>query len=337
MCGFLGGPAGILQDEHKWLTQSDIEEVRHTGGFNLLGTGRTKFRSEADFEICAQVLIKNKCEALIVIGGDDSNTNAAFLADYFKKKDYPLVVVGVPKTIDGDLCNERVQTSFGFHTATQTYAGLISNISRDALSSKKYYHFIRLMGRAASHVTIEAALLTKPNLAFISEEVAHKKTTLNELAEYVADVVIKRSQNKKNYGVILVPEGLIEHIDEIKILIGELNVLLHSQSKYIKTLASFSKQSHFVNSKLSKDASYTFSSLPNTIQRQLLLDRDSHGNVQLSRIETEKLLAELVGVILKQKKMSGDYSGSFHYLNHFFGYEGRCGTPTEFDCSYSFA
>lgn len=337
LCGFIGGPSGILNNDHVWLTKNKIDAIRHTGGFNLLATGRTKFKSKDDFEKCAQVLLANKCSSLIVIGGDDSNTNAAFLADYFKSNSYPLTVVGVPKTIDGDLCNERVQTSFGFHTATQTYAQLVSNISRDAISSRKYYHFVRLMGRAASHVTLETALLTKPNLTLISEEIAQEKTTLSQIAENIAELVIQRSHNKKNHGVILVPEGLIEHIDEIKVLIRELNTLLHHDSKYIKTLQSFTRQSQFVNSKLSKDASYTFSSLPNLIQRQLLLDRDSHGNVQLSRIETEKLIAELVGVILRQKKISGKYKGSFSHLSHFFGYEGRCGTPSEFDCCYSYA
>ncbi len=334
--GFLGGPSGILKDKLIELSPQFVDQYRNTGGFDMIGSGRTKIETEEQFEICESVLKKRRIDSLVIIGGDDSNTNAALLAEYFAKRAVDISVVGVPKTIDGDIKNEYVETSFGFDTATKVYAELIGNIERDANSARKYWHFIKLMGRSASHIALECALKTQPNIAIISEEVAEKGKTLSQVVEDIVDIVVKRSDNGENFGVIIVPEGLIESIPEMSILISELNDVLAHSEEYFNTLHTFEEQSGWINKKLSRDSSYVFSSLPNNIQRQLLLDRDPHGNVQVSRIETEELLIELVGSRLAELAVSGVYKGSFDTQHHFFGYEGRCAFPSNFDADYCY-
>ncbi len=337
LIGFLKGPAGILEDKAIELSRQYIDQFRNTGGFDIIGSGRTKIETEDQFAACLEVCKKRNISALVIIGGDDSNTNAAILAEYFEKNDAGVSVIGVPKTIDGDLKNEYVETSFGFDTATKTYSELIGNICRDANSAKKYWHFIKLMGRSASHIALECALQTQPNITIISEEVEDRQMTLEEITDYIVDAVVKRSDNGENFGIVLVPEGLIEFIPEVGKLIGELNNLLAQHEKHFATLHTFEDQSEWVNKNLSRDSSYVFSSLPNSIQRQLLMDRDPHGNVQVSRIETEKLLIEIVGDKLNEMKNSGSFAGKFVTQSHFFGYEGRCAFPSNFDANYCYA
>ena len=273
----------------------------------------------------------------MVIGGDDSNTNAAILAEYFAAAGSPISIIGVPKTIDGDLRNPWVETSFGFDTAVRVYAEMVANIGRDVLSTRKYYHFVRLMGRSASHITLEAALQTQPNLALIGEEIAAKNQTLRSLVDEIASLIVKRSVQGKDFGLILVPEGVIEFIPEIKMLICDLNHLLADHRDYLGCLRGFTAQSEYIHRKLDRDSSYTLSSLPIDIQRQLLMDRDPHGNVIVSRIETEKLLIELLVSRLGELKAEGRYAGQFGYQAHFLGYEGRCAPPTNFDADYAYA
>ncbi len=334
--GFLRGPSGILEDKLIEITKEFIDEYRNTGGFDMIGSGRTKIENEAQFEICIEVCKKRGINAIVIIGGDDSNTNAALLAEYFIQKNTGIKVIGVPKTIDGDLKNKHIEVSFGFDTATKLYSELIGNICRDARSARKYWHFIKLMGRSASHIALECALQTQPNIALISEEIAQQQKSINSIIDDIVNIVIARAENKKDFGVVLVPEGLIEYIPEINILIQELNNVLANHKTYFDTLKTFEDQSEWINKKLSKDASYTFSSLPNSIQRQLLMDRDPHGNVQVSRIETEKLLIELVEAKLDELKVEGKYKGKFSPLHHFFGYEGRCAFPSNFDTDYCY-
>ena len=335
--GFLGGPSGILKNKAVEITPKYLDQFRNTGGFDIIGSGRTKLESESQFETCLEVCVKREIKALVIIGGDDSNTNAAVLAEFFEKKKSGISVIGIPKTIDGDLKNEHIETSFGFDTATKTYSELIGNIERDANSAKKYWHFIKLMGRSASHIGLECALQTQPNFAIISEEIEAKQMTLGSVVDYIVDIIIKRSENGENFGVGLVPEGLIEFIPEVKALISELNDLLAKHAEYFSTLKSFEDQSEWINKNLSRDSSYVFSSLPNNIQRQLLMDRDPHGNVQVSRIETEKLLIELVEDKLSELRVENKYRGSFSSQNHFFGYEGRCAFPSNFDADYCYS
>lgn len=335
--GFLGGPSGILEDKCIELTPQYIDQYRNTGGFDIIGSGRTKLESEDQFETSLEVCKKHDISALVVIGGDDSNTNAAVLAEFFKKKEAGIQVIGVPKTIDGDLKTPQIETSFGFDTATKTYSELIGNIAKDANSAKKYWHFIKLMGRSASHIALECALQTQPNIAVMSEEVEAKQMSLQQIVDQITDVVVKRSNNGENFGIALVPEGLIEFIPEMKTLIAELNDLMAHHSAHFETLRTFEEQSEWINKNLSRDASYTFSTLPNNIQRQLLMDRDPHGNVQVSRIETEKLLIEMVEDKIQQLKNEGDYKGKFSSQNHFFGYEGRCASPSNFDADYCYS
>ncbi|HDQ14358.1 MAG TPA: diphosphate--fructose-6-phosphate 1-phosphotransferase [Sediminispirochaeta sp.] len=335
--GFLGGPSGILENRLIELSEQYIAQFRNTGGFDIIGSGRTKIELEEQFKITEEVCKKNGISALVIIGGDDSNTNAAILAEYFKKEGSDIVVVGVPKTIDGDLKNEQVEVSFGFDTATKTFSELIGNIMRDAKSAKKYWHFIRLMGRSASHICLECALRTQPNVAIISEEVEQNHTTLNEIVDHIVEVVVKRSQEGYDFGVVLVPEGLIEFIPEVKVLISELNALLADHAEYFSTLHTYEDQSEWINKNLSRDASYVFSSLPNNIQRQLLMDRDPHGNVQVSRIETEKLLIEMVEDNINELKTEKKFDGKFSPLSHFFGYEGRAAFPSNFDANYTYS
>ena len=337
LIGFRGGPGGILRNEPRPITPEDVKHYKNTGGFDMLGSGRTKIESAEQFATCKKVLVSGGFDGLVIIGGDDSNTNAALLAEYFLAEKTTIQVIGVPKTIDGDLKNEYVETSFGFDTAVRLYSELIANIARDTLSARKYYHFIRLMGRAASHITLEAALQTQPNIVLISEEVQEKKMGLFDIVEEISQTIIERANQSKNYGIVLVPEGLIEFVPEMKVLIDELNDVLAENATHMTTLRSFSEQSEYINHKLGKDASYTFSGLPTDIQRQLLMDRDPHGNVQVSRIETEKLLIEMISARMAELSSNGKYAGTFSYQHHFLGYEGRCAAPTNFDADYAYA
>lgn len=337
LIGFRRGPGGLVDDDKLELTADLIDEVRNTGGFDIIGSGRTKIETDEQFAAARQTCLRNKIDAVIVIGGDDSNTNAALLAEYFSSQGDDIAVIGVPKTIDGDLKNEHIETSFGFDTAVKTYSELIGNIARDANSAKKYWHFIKLMGRSASHIALECALQTQPNVCIISEEVQQKKQTLGEVVDSIVEIVVKRAERGENFGVVLVPEGLIEFIPEVGTLIHELNDILAEQADYFSTLHTFEDQSEWVNQNLSKDSSYVFSSLPTAIQRQLLMDRDPHGNVQVSRIETEKLLIEMVEDQLRLLTARGKYSGAFSWQNHFFGYEGRCAFPSNFDADYTYS
>ena len=328
LIGFLGGPKGILDSDHRLLSRERIDAHRNTGGFDLIGSGRDKIDSEADLTRCRESCSRLGLDGLVVIGGDDSNTNAAQLAESFASHGSELVVVGVPKTIDGDLKGSGIEASFGFDTATKLYSELIGNIQRDARSAKKYWHFIKLMGRSASHVTLECALRTRPNVALIGEEVRQRDWTLKQVTDYVAGIVRRRSEAGRNYGVCLVPEGLIEFIPEIGRLISALNSTLAADDALAD--AEFDRQRALLSERLGDAEAATFVSLPESIQRQLLLDRDSHGNVQVSRIETESLLAQTVS-----EALNGDLP--FSTQQHFFGYEGRCAAPSNFDANYTFA
>ena len=334
LIGFLGGPDGLLKNEFIKFDDAKIDAYRNTGGFDVIGSGRTKLETDEDYRTVVANCKSQGINALIVIGGDDSNTNACVLAEYCLRTNAGIKVVGCPKTIDGDLKNEVIETSFGFDTATKVYSELIGNIQRDANSAKKYWHFIKLMGRSASHIGLECALKTRPNVTIISEEVESKNQTLREVVENVARVVKNRSDAGKNFGIVLIPEGLIEFIPEMKRLISELNDLL--ADKYFESLTDDDDKYQFINSKLSTDTSQAFSSLPHSIQRQLMMDRDPHGNVQVSRIETEKLLIDMVGDLLAEWKIKGTFSGNFSAQNHFFGYEGRCAAPSNFDADYCY-
>ncbi len=335
--GFLGGPSGYVDNKYVEITASFLADYRNTGGFDIIGSGRTKLEKTEQFDKGAENCKALNISAVVVIGGDDSNTNACLLAEYYASKKVPIKVVGCPKTIDGDLKNDEIETSFGFDTACRVYSELIGNIQRDANSAKKYYHFIKLMGRSASHIGLECALQTHPNITIISEEVAEKKQTLKQVVDGIVDVVMKRSANGDNFGVVLVPEGLIEFIPEFKTLISELNEVMAKEEKTLESLHTTDEKLEFINQHLGKDSSYVFSSLPQSIQLQLTMDRDPHGNVQVSLIETEKLLIEMVGLKLKEYKAEGTYKGSFKALSHFFGYEGRCAAPSNFDADYCYS
>jgi diphosphate-dependent phosphofructokinase len=323
LIGFLDGPSGITSCKYKVLSKKEVDLFRNTGGFDLLGSGRTKIETPQQFEEALNTCNSLKLDGLVVVGGDDSNTNAAFLAEYFQQNSSLTNVVGIPKTIDGDLKNEFVPLSFGFDTASRVYAELIGNLERDALSAKKYYHFIRLMGRTASHIALECALLTRPNLTLIAEEVFEKKITLQEIVKSLCNLVLERFAQGKSYGVIVIPEGLIEWMPDVSALIQELNAILSDDDKSTKDL---------IMSKLTEASKECFSLIPETIQNQLLLVRDPHGNVQVSLIETERLLAEMVSNELKKHK-----EVSFHALPHFFGYEGRAAFPSNFDATYCYS
>ena len=335
--GFMGGPSGILEDKYIVMTDELIDSYRNTGGFDIIGSGRTKLETREQFAVCTEVCHKHDINAIVIIGGDDSNTNAAVLAEYFRAQGEPICVVGCPKTIDGDLKNESIETSFGFDTACKTYSELIGNIERDANSARKYWHFVRLMGRSASHIALECALQTQPNICLIGEEVEAKNQSIEDITNYIAGIVAKRAENGNNFGVILVPEGLVEFVPSLKLLIAEVNDLL------AKTEAEFSKldvakdRIAFVENKLTAQSKAVFDSLPEEIKGQLLADRDSHGNVQVSKIETEKLLIQTVTKKLKEMKAAGTYCGKFSALNHFFGYEGRCAFPSNFDADYCYS
>ncbi|MDY0289221.1 MAG: diphosphate--fructose-6-phosphate 1-phosphotransferase [Sphaerochaeta sp.] len=335
--GFKGGPSGILEDSYTLITEEFLAPFRNTGGFDIIGSGRTKLETSEQFELCAKVCKKHDVSALVIIGGDDSNTNAAVLAEYFKEKGHAIQVIGCPKTIDGDLKNESIEISFGFDTATKTYSELIGNIERDANSAKKYWHFIKLMGRSASHIALECALETQPNICLISEEVEANKQSLTSIVDYIARVVAARAEDKNNFGVVLIPEGLIEFIPEIKFLIEEINNLLAKDVIAFSACNDSSERTTFVSERLSAASRNVFTVLPKDIKKQLLMDRDPHGNVQVSRIETDKLLASMVASQLKKMKSEGSYSGSFSTMTHFFGYEGRCAFPTNFDADYCYS
>ena len=334
--GFLKGPDGLVKDEYMELSADIIDAYRNTGGFDMIGSGRTKLETDEQFEAARKHCEALGISALVIIGGDDSNTNACMLAEYFKGRNIPIQVIGCPKTIDGDLKNEWIEASFGFDTACRVYSELIGNIGRDANSAKKYWHFIRLMGRSASHIALECALQTQPNIAIISEEVAAKKMTLGQIVEEIALVVAARAAAGMNFGVALIPEGLIEFVPEIKVLIAELNDLLAANAAKVDAMEKAEKVA-FALANLSKESAAVFSTLPSGIQIQLCNDRDPHGNVQVSLIETEKMLAEMVGTRLKAMKAAGEYSGKFSTQVHFFGYEGRCAAPSNFDADYCYS
>lgn len=332
--GFKNGPIGLLEDNYVEFDDAYIDAYRNTGGFDIIGSGRTKLETEEQFAIAAKVCEKHGITAIVIIGGDDSNTNAAVLAEYFAAHNTGVQVIGCPKTIDGDLKNEDIECSFGFDTATKTYSELIGNIERDANSAKKYWHFVKVMGRSASHVALECALETQPNICLISEEVAAKKQSLSEIADYIADAVEKRSANGNNFGVAIIPEGVVEFVPEFKALIAEINELLAgNKTEEFNALGSWEEKYAFIEKGLTAESMAVFAILPQTIQQQLFLERDPHGNVQVSLIESEKLFSALV----KDKLTERGFTGKFNALHHFFGYEGRCAFPSNFDADYCYS
>jgi pyrophosphate--fructose-6-phosphate 1-phosphotransferase len=334
--GFLNGPSGLVNHEYIELTSDIIDQYRNTGGFDIIGAGRTKLEEESQFEKGLEICKKLNIKAIVIIGGDDSNTNACVLAEYYLKHNSGIQVIGVPKTIDGDLKNEMIETSFGFDTATKVYSEVIGNIERDANSAKKYWHFIKLMGRSASHVTLECALKTQPNIALIGEEVEQKNQSLDDIVTYIANVVKSRADQGMNYGVALIPEGLIEFIPAIKKLIQELNDMIAANQQEFDRISDNDKIK-FIAEHLTPENAALFKSLPETVSKQLALDRDPHGNVQVSLIATESLLAEMVSKKLDQWKKEGKYNGKFATQKHFFGYEGRCAAPSNFDADYCYS
>ncbi len=336
--GFKGGPSGLIEDSYVIFDDEYIDQYRNTGGFDIIGSGRTKLETEEQFAIVAEVCKKHGITAVVIIGGDDSNTNAAVLAEYFAAHNTGVQVIGCPKTIDGDLKNEDIECSFGFDTATKTYSELIGNIERDANSAKKYWHFIKVMGRSASHVALECALKTQPNICLVSEEVAAKKMSLSAIADYIADSVEARGNKGMNFGVAIIPEGVVEFVPEFSVLIHEINELLAgSKADAFNELPTWADKYAFIENGLTKESMEVFAILPQTIQQQLFLDRDPHGNVQVSLIESEKLFSALVADKLAARKAAGTYKGKFGALHHFFGYEGRCAFPSNFDADYCYS
>ena len=334
--GFLLGPGGLVDHKYVELTADIIEQYRNTGGFDIIGSGRTKLEKKEQFDKGLEIIRKLNIKALVIIGGDDSNTNAAILAEYYTAINAGVQVIGCPKTIDGDLKNKSIETSFGFDTACKVYSEVIGNIQRDCNSAQKYWHFIKLMGRSATHIGLECALQTQPNIALISEEIEAKKQTLDDVVNYIADIVVRRSEKGNNFGVVLIPEGLIEFIPAFRALIAELNDFLAAHGEeYAKVPKN--DQIQYIIDHLSAENSKIYASLPVGVARQLTLDRDPHGNVQVSLIETEKLLGELVGRRLAELKSQGKYKGSFSTQYHFFGYEGRCAAPSNFDADYCYS
>ncbi len=332
--GFLMGPGGLVDHKYIELTDAIIDEYRNTGGFDMIGSGRTKLETTEQFESGLKIIRELGINAIVIIGGDDSNTNACVLAEYYAAKKYDVQVIGCPKTIDGDLKNEQIETSFGFDTACKTYAEVIGNIQRDANSARKYWHFIKLMGRSASHIALECALQCQPNVCIVSEEVEEKNQTLDDVVTYIASVVAKRAANGNNFGTVLIPEGLIEFIPAFKKLIAELNDLLAQPEA--KAVAVSELRAYVLN-KLSEENAAIYKSLPEVVAKQLTLDRDPHGNVQVSLIETEKLLSEMVANKLQEWKAEGKFNGKFAAQHHFFGYEGRCAAPSNYDADYCYA
>ncbi len=334
--GFLGGPSGLVDHQYTELTADVIADYRNTGGFDIIGSGRTKLEEEWQFEKGKEICKELDIKAIVIIGGDDSNTNACVLAEYYKQHDAGIQVIGCPKTIDGDLKNEMIETSFGFDTACKVYSELIGNIQRDASSAKKYWHFIRLMGRSASHITLECALQSQPNIALISEEIEAKNMTLRDIVDYIVDIIVIRAKSGLNYGTVLIPEGLIEFIPAMKKLIADLNDMLADNDDF-NAMTSDEERREYVKGVLNPESTAVYRSLPKGIARQLTLDRDPHGNVQVSLIETEKLLIEMVAKRLAHLKAEGKYKGKFSAINHFFGYEGRCAIPSNFDADYTYS
>ncbi len=329
LIGFKNGPSGLIDDDFVVFDDEFIDKYRNTGGFDIIGSGRTKLETEEQFKAAADVAKKHGMNAIVIIGGDDSNTNAAVLAEYMAAHDTGVQVIGAPKTIDGDLKNDDIEASFGFDTATKTYAELIGNIERDANSAKKYWHFIKVMGRSASHVALEAALQTQPNICLMS---------LSEIADYIADSVEKRAANGDNFGVAIIPEGVVEFVPEFSALIAEINELLAgAKADEFNALPTWKEKYEFIKNGLTKESFEVFDILPENIQQQLFLERDPHGNVQVSLIESEKLFSALVANKLKERKEKGTYKGKFSPLHHFFGYEGRCAFPSNFDADYCYS
>lgn len=334
--GFILGPGGLVDHNYKELTKEVIDEYRNTGGFDMIGSGRTKLEEEDQFEKGIEIIRELDIKAIVIIGGDDSNTNACVLAEYYAAKKYGVQVIGCPKTIDGDLKNTQIETSFGFDTATKTYSELIGNIERDCNSARKYWHFIKVMGRSASHIALECALQCQPNVCLVSEEVESKDMTLNQIVENLCEVIARRAEDGNNFGTVIVPEGLIEFIPAIGRLIQELNDLLAAHGDEYKDLDK-DAQREYIMAHLSAENADTFATLPEGVASQLSLDRDPHGNVQVSLIETEKLLSDMCEAKLAQWKDEGKYTGKFSALHHFFGYEGRCAIPSNFDADYCYA
>ncbi len=337
--GFLGGPSGIIDGKYIEFTDEFIDKYRNTGGFDIIGSGRTKLETEEQFQKSLEVCKKLNISAVVIIGGDDSNTNAALLAEWFVKNNAGIQVIGCPKTIDGDLKNDQIEISFGFDTATKTYAELIGNIQRDANSAKKYWHFIKIMGRSASHVALEAALQTQPNITLISEEVEEKKMSLEQIVNYITNIIVKRADIGKNFGIAIIPEGLIEFIPEMKSMIANLNDImpsLESDPSFVNA-TTLREKFDVVENRLDTDNAKVYNSLPVLIKGQLLADRDPHGNVQVSKIETEKLLIEMITTRLDELRSQGEYIGKFSPQSHFFGYEGRCAFPSNFDADYCYS
>lgn len=337
--GFLGGPSGIIDGKYVEFDDKFINAYRNTGGFDIIGSGRTKLETEEQFEKSLAVCKKLNISAVVIIGGDDSNTNAALLAEWFVKHNTGIQVIGCPKTIDGDLKNDQIEISFGFDTATKTYAELIGNIERDANSAKKYWHFVKIMGRSASHVALEAALQTQPNITLISEEVEEKKMSLESIINYMCDIIVKRADIGKNFGIAVIPEGLIEFIPEMKSMIANLNDImasLENDSEFVNA-TTIRDKFDIVENRLEENNAKVYASLPVLIKGQLLADRDPHGNVQVSKIETEKLLIEMISTRLDELKSQGEFIGKFNAQSHFFGYEGRCAFPSNFDADYCYS
>ncbi len=336
--GFKGGPSGLLEDDYVIFDDAFIDQYRNTGGFDIIGSGRTKLETEAQFAVVEEVAKKHGLTAIVIIGGDDSNTNAAVLAEYMAAHNTGVQVIGCPKTIDGDIRNEHIQASIGFDTATKTDSVLIGNIERDANSAKKYWHFIKVMGRSASHVALECALETQPSICLIGEEVAAKKMSLSSIASYIADSVEKRAANGDNFGVAIIPEGIVEFVPEFSVLIAEINELLAgSKTDTFNALPGWNEKYEFIKNGLTAESFAVFDILPTGIQQQLFLERDPHGNVQVSLIESEKLFSALVKDELAKRKEAGTYKGKFGALHHFFGYEGRCAFPSNFDADYCYS
>ncbi len=338
LLGFKGGPSGLIDDDYIEFTDEYINAYRNTGGFDIIGSGRTKLETEEQFKVVTEVAKKHGLTAIVIIGGDDSNTNAAVLAEYMAAHNTGVQVIGCPKTIDGDLKNEDIEASFGFDTATKTYSELIGNIERDANSAKKYWHFIKVMGRSASHVALECALETQPNICLIGEEVAAKKMSLAAIANYIADSVEKRGNNGENFGVAIIPEGIVEFVPEFSKLIAEINELLAgNRTEEFNALPDWDAKYAFIKKGLSDESFAVFDILPQFVQQQLFLERDPHGNVQVSLIESEKLFSEMVKNELARRKAAGTYKGKFGAQHHFFGYEGRCAFPSNFDADYCYS
>lgn len=334
--GFLMGPNGFVTHQYKELTKDIIDDFRNTGGFNMIGSGRTKLEREEQFEEGYKILKELDINALVIVGGDDSNTNACVLAEYYAAKGYGIQVIGCPKTIDGDLKNEHIEASFGFDTATKTYSELVGNIAHDCCSAQKYWHFMKVMGRSASHIALECALQCQPNVCIISEEVEAKDMTLNEIVDNLCEIVSKRAEKGLNFGTVIVPEGLIEFIPAIGRLIDELNDLLATNGEEYKDLALDEQREYIINH-LSKENVTTFKTLPHDVARQLSLDRDPHGNVQVSLIDTDGLLADMCKKRLEEWKKEGKFVGKFATQHHFLGYEGRCGAPSNYDANYCYS